>query len=313
MFSQPKARKRIGLTLIELLVVIAVIGLLVALTLPAVQSAREAARRAACLNNLKQFGLALHNFHESHGTFPPGGVGPVRGVPPGLKEHGLGTYLLPYLEQDALFRQYRWDVSYFDPPNQAVVNTQLKVWQCPAAESNRVHDGSRITVPPVAVPFQGTAACADYAGMHLVNPGLLLTGLVDPVNNYFGIFEVNRTTRLAEVLDGTSQTIMMAECAGRPKLWQGRIVVPDAWLSGGPWASRSMLFGQGATPDGTALFGPCAVNCTNNREVYSFHPTGANAVFADGSVHFLRADLNIRVFARLVTRAGGEVVSSTDF
>ena len=74
-----------------------------------------------------------------------------------------------------------------------------------------------------------------------------------------------------------------------------------------------MLWGKGSTPDGTALYGECAINCTNNRELYSFHPDGANVVFADGSVHFLGADLDIRVFARLVTRAGGEVVSAGDF
>jgi prepilin-type processing-associated H-X9-DG protein len=105
----------------------------------------------------------------------------------------------------------------------------------------------------------------------------------------------------------------MAECAGRPQLWQGRKPVTNVWLSGGPWASRNLLWGRGATPDGTAFYGPCAINCTNDREVYSFHTGGANVVFADGSVHFLHAGLSIRVFARLVTRAAGEVVSCDDF
>ena len=74
-----------------------------------------------------------------------------------------------------------------------------------------------------------------------------------------------------------------------------------------------MTFGQGSTPDGATKPGPCAINCTNDREVYSFHPGGANAVFADGSVHFLKAGIDIRIFARLVTRAGGEVVSASDY
>ena len=100
---------------------------------------------------------------------------------------------------------------------------------------------------------------------------------------------------------------------GRPQLWQGRKQVPNSWLSGGPWASRNLLWGRGATWDGTAFFGPCAVNCTNDREVYSFHTGGANVVFADGHVHFLRESINIRVLARLITRAGGEVVSAGDF
>ena len=312
-------RRRPGFTLIELLVVIAIlIGLLV----PAVQKVREAANRMACTNNLKNLGLALHNYHGDHGTFPPGAMGPAPGSPQsaGLKHHGLGSYLLPYLEQDALFRQYRWDVSWFDPPNQPVVNAPLKIWQCPSAQANRVMDGSLPTVtPPNEAPFNGTAACGDYAGMSQVYAELARRGLIDPggpvnpAGNYEGVFQIDATRRLADICDGTSNTILMAECAGRPQLWHGRKPVPNVWLTGGPWASRNLLWGRGATPDGTAFYGPCAINCTNDREVYSFHTGGANAVFADGSVHFLRADLSIRVFARLATRAGGEVVAADDF
>ena len=82
---------------------------------------------------------------------------------------------------------------------------------------------------------------------------------------------------------------------------------------GGVWVGGTLIFGQGSTPDGATKPGPCAINCTNDREVYSFHPGGANAVFADGSVHFLKASIDIRIFARLVTRAGGEVVSAGDY
>jgi prepilin-type processing-associated H-X9-DG protein len=302
--------------LIELLVVIAIIAVLLGLLLPAVQKVREAANRMACSNNLKNLGLALHNYHDDHGTFPPGAVGPAPSVPhsAGLKHHGLGSYLLPYLEQDALSRQYRWDVSWFDPPNQPVVNAQLKIWQCPSAQVNRVMDGLLPTVtPPNEVPFNGTAACGDYAGILHIDAELVSLGLVDPAGNLEGVFPVDGTRRLADICDGTSNTILMAECAGRPHLWHGRQPVPNVWLTGGPWASRNLLFGRGATPDGTAFYGPCAINCTNDREVYSFHTGGANAVFADGSVHFLQAGMSIRVFARLVTRAGGEVVAADDY
>src|SRR5262249_28781982 len=99
----------------------------------------------------------------------------------------------------------------------------------------------------------------------------------------------------------------------RPQLWQGRREVANLQVSGGPWASRNLFFGRGATANGTAFYGPCAVNCTNDREVYSFHPGGANVVLADGPVPFLREDIGIRVLAKLVTRAGGEVVSAGDF
>src|SRR5438094_7222490 len=130
--------QRRGFTLIELLVVIAIIAILIGLLLPAVQKVREAASRMACANNLKNLGLAAHNYHDAQKKFPPGAGGPLGPSFPQylqLKHHGLGTYLLPYLEQDALFRQYRWDASWFDPPNQPVVNTQLIIWQCPSAQA----------------------------------------------------------------------------------------------------------------------------------------------------------------------------------
>jgi prepilin-type N-terminal cleavage/methylation domain-containing protein/prepilin-type processing-associated H-X9-DG protein len=316
------SRTRPGFTLLELLAVIGIIGVLLALMLPAVQKVREAANRLACANNLRNLGQALHSYNVTHKKFPPGAEGPVAGFPQSarLKHHGLGTYLLPHLEQDALYRDYRWDVSWFDPPNQPVVNEQLKIWQCPSAQANRIMDGSLVTkTPPSGVRFDGTAACGDYAGMRLVDAELARRGLIDLPSGpsdalyYPGFFEVNRSTRLGDILDGPSKTIMMAECAGRPQLWQGRKPVPNTWLDGGPWASRNLLGCKGATPDGTAFYGSCAINCTNEREVYSFHPNGANVLFADGTVHFLQANMDIRVFARLATRAGGEDVSGCDF
>jgi prepilin-type N-terminal cleavage/methylation domain-containing protein/prepilin-type processing-associated H-X9-DG protein len=321
MVNTPKTTPRRGFTLIELLVVIAIIAILISLLVPAVQKAREAASRAQCANNLKNLGLAAHNYHDAQKRFPPGAVGPIGPSFPQylqLKHHGLGIYLLPYLEQDAHFRQYRWDASWFDSPNQPIVNTQLTIWQCPSAQANRIQDGSLPTVAPPPDPmFNGTAACGDYAGMGGVDPGLVLAGVIDPPGgprdergHYEGAFQINRSTRLTDFRDGASTTILMAECAGRPSHWHAGQLVPNVWLSGGPWASRNLLFGRGAASDGTAFYGRCAINCTNDREVYSFHSGGANVVFADGAVRFLNANLDIRIFACLVTYAGGEVVAA---
>jgi prepilin-type N-terminal cleavage/methylation domain-containing protein/prepilin-type processing-associated H-X9-DG protein len=316
--SPTRSESRGGFTLVELLVVIAIIGILTALLLPAVQAAREAARRMACANNLKNVGLALHQYHDVHRKFPPGAVGPLTPAYPQyehLTHHGLGTFLLPYLEQRALADQYRWDVSWFDPPNQPVVNAHLPIWQCPSAPSNRMMDGSLSTIaPPPAASFVGTAACGDYAGMGTIDAGLVASGLIDRPDgprdergHYEGAFTINNSRSFADFLDGTSQTIAIAECAGRPQHWQRGKKADGLPLTGGPWSSRNLLWGKGSAADGTAPFGPCAVNCTNNREVYAFHPGGANVALADGSVRFLPANIDIRVFAALVTRAGREV------
>ena len=318
-----KQSGRRGFTLLELLVVIAIIAVLIGLLVPAVQKVRAAAARTQCQNNLRQLGLALHNYHDNYGKFPPGAVGPRPGVAgtSGYVAHGLGSYLLPYLDQEPLARKYDQNVSWNHSSNQPAVNTQLSVWQCPSAEPNRIQDGSLDTVkPPPGTPFIGKAACGDYAGMGRVDAELARRRLIDPPSgprdedgHYEGVFPINRTTRLIDIQDGTSRTILMAECAGRPHLWQGRKRVPDGWLTGGPWASRGLLWGRGASADGTAFFGECAINCTNDREVYSFHSGGANVVFADGSVRFLSVGLSIRILAALATRAGEEVVADGDF
>jgi type II secretory pathway pseudopilin PulG len=307
--------------MIELLVAIAIIGMLTALLLPAVQQAREAARRTQCRNNLKQLGLAAHNYHDRHGKFPPGAVGPLTAAFPqylGMKSHGLGAFLLADLEQKPLADQYNWNVPWFDDLNQTVVNTPLPVWQCPSAPGDRIQEGWQLTVmPPPRELFDGTAACGDYAGLRGVTSALAVSGLLVPPPhgpqdvglNYEGVFLVNTSRGIRDIVDGTSHTILIGEDAGRPDLWQGGSLVAGKYLSGGAWASRNLLGIKGATPDGTAFVGRCAVNCTNDREVYSFHPGGAFVVFADGSVHFLGQSIDINVFAALVTRAGVEVVS----
>jgi prepilin-type processing-associated H-X9-DG protein len=290
-------------------VVIGIIAVLIGLLLPAVQKVREAANRIQCANNLKQIGLALHEHHDAYGMFPPGYAQSPFTVPQGKViqgGHGTFPFLLPYLEQEALARIYRWERRAQGPENQPVATTQLKIFQCPSTEPNRwvtaVEDSLNYS-------YGGRGACGDYAGVREVDARLVELGLVDRAANYQGVLTVNYLTRLTDITDGASQTLLVTECAGRPKLWRAGRPVPGIHVSGGVWVSGTLMFGQGSTPDGATKLGPSAINSTNEREVYSFHPGGANAVFADGSVHFLEVGMDIRIFARLVTRAGGEVVT----
>jgi prepilin-type processing-associated H-X9-DG protein len=305
-----RVRRSAAFTVVELLVVIAIIGVLVALLLPAVQMAREAARRSQCGNNLKQLSLACHHHHDNYRVFPPGVVlAPFR-IPQAEAiqgAHGFGPFLLPFLEQAALAQQYRWDRRSQGPENQPVAMTPLPVMQCPSAESNRWVTGDE---EPLNYSYGGKGAAGDYTGVREIDARLAELGYVDSAVDNQGVLTRNYLTRMAEITDGTSQTLLLTECAGRPKLWRtGRRSVAGLYAEGGAWVGGTLIFGMGSSQDGTEQPGPCPINCTNNREVYSFHPGGAPAAFADGSVHFLSADLGMRIFARLVTRAGGEVVT----
>jgi prepilin-type processing-associated H-X9-DG protein len=291
-----------------LLVVIAIIGILVALLVPAVQKVREAANRASCTDHLHNIGLALHNFESNQGRFPPGNVlGPLPALGVTTKvNHGCWPFLMPYLEQQSIANRYNVCLDWSDPANQALVLTQLTILQCPSAEPNRI-GGGVVTEP-------GEGACTDYAPMGSIIPTLANMHLIDAVGDYSGPMPSNFMARFADITDGASNTLMIAEQAGRPKLFRQGKEVPGRTVAGGPWASQPNLLNVwGSTPDGITIPGPCSINCTNYTNIYSFHPGGANSLFVDGSVHFLNANLDVRILGRLITRAGGEVISGSDY
>ena len=308
---------RRAFTLIELLVVIAIIAILIGLLLPAVQKIREAANRLKCQNNLKQIGLGLHNYQATNGFFPPGAITNSNTV--AVKQvrqrvgvtaptlHSWSVFILPYIEQDNLFRIYSLGANWYDPVNQPVRETQLALMLCPSTPGGKNRFCQR-TIGGLSV----RAAAGDYAPDNAYGTHLEALGLVDPTVNPHGVLQVNAVYAVPEISDGTSNTSVIAEDAGRPDRWQaGKLTVPNGQNDGG-WADRDNEYiTHGYTADGTAAYGPCHTNCTNNNEVYSFHTGGANHVFADGSVHFIKASMDIRLFVKLLTRAGDDVV--TDF
>jgi prepilin-type processing-associated H-X9-DG protein len=290
--------------LIELLVVIAIVAVLIGLLIPAVQKVREAANRMSCSNNLKQIGLALHQFHDARGKFPPGqvqGPYPEAGVF-WTTQHGWAVFILPHVAQQPLWDLYRLDVMLYQPLNQDVVARPLKIFWCPSTpEQDRYYTGG-------VFDANGTkGACGDYAPTFQVDRALA-TG------DSWGVLVPDSMTPMAAITDGTSNTLLLTEDAGRPQQWILGKAGPDQVIQGGPWAGYNTgVILMGFDLQTQTRPGSCAINCTNEREVYSFHPGGANAVFADGSVRFLKAGIAIRILAALVTRAGGEVVSAADY
>jgi prepilin-type N-terminal cleavage/methylation domain-containing protein/prepilin-type processing-associated H-X9-DG protein len=337
---------RRGFTLIELLVVIAIIGVLIALLLPAVQAAREAARRAHCLNNLKQIGLALHNFEAGQGFFPPSGVratGSCRplninvdlsGTPYPTKDprrvsiHVL-TFLLPHMEQQPLYNAYNLQWDFRNEANSTVVATVVPTFLCPSsASADRYHvyddDGKTGDALNTGRTYLNVRlAVSDYAVNNGVEPALVKTGLVDPGTSgmqsmlqNIDATHLDNVTYQAQVLDGLSHTFLVSEISARPArfLTGGRSVANfnthAEWIGGG-WADYDSGYTtHGFTFDGLTSPGPCHTSCTNDNENYSFHIGGANTLMGDGSVRFIKTTLPIRLFVQLLTRSGGEVVSA---
>jgi prepilin-type N-terminal cleavage/methylation domain-containing protein/prepilin-type processing-associated H-X9-DG protein len=336
--------RRSGFTLIELLVVIAIIAVLISLLLPAVQSAREAARRAQCVNNLKQIGLGLHNFESANTFFPPSGirgsgvcrpmninVGPNGKVPQdGTSTSSyVFTHILPYMEQQALYASYNIKMDFRRADNSTAVATLIPTLLCPSsANGEKYHEFSDANGDATLCggPFTGVrTAVTDYAISNGIEANLAASGMVDltdagqysMLQNVTG-GEPDNITRIAQVTDGLSNTIMMSEDAGRPNLFKagGRLAstaAPGEGSAGG-WADYDTGYTlHSYTYDGSKYPGPCFTSCYNGNEDFSFHPGGGNYLMGDGSVRFIKGTTDIRIYVRLLTRAMGEVLSSDQY
>ncbi len=314
------APTRRGFTLIELLVVIAIIAILIGLLLPAVQKVREAAARAQCTNNLKQLGLALHNFHDTNGALPPSGYTTAGPGNPAGKFVGWRPLTLPFIEQENLKKLYDFNSNWWEGTNPTAAAVPVKTYQCPSV-SGRAEVLSAVAKPPrPALTFASPLAPTDYEAIMGVQPAAINPHLPAPIytgTNRFAVLHRDSRVRLTDVSDGTTSTLMVIEAAGRPLVYRNGRARPDlANDQGIGWADSEGPFSfDGARADGSAEGCGPAGGCThvmnkkNDNEPYSVHTGGMNAVFADGSVRFVRESIALPTFAALCTRAASEVAA----
>jgi len=319
--------RRRGFTLVELLVVIAIIGILVALLLPAVQAAREAARRMQCTNNLKQMGIALHNYHDTYKTFPPGGIecgGAVNG--PCNSTYGrrqLTTWtlcILPFMEQQPLYDQYDFNLGNTDAANAAVCQTFISSYLCPSDVRTNVL--SR----PGSGPQRFEYAPGSYrsvsgvtrtrGGPHFDEPNTLNSldrGLLHVV---YGNGARWSTERMADVIDGTANTIMVGEMVSTPCPQSGG-VSNGRCRRATFWAYTYTSYNQSSITAGspTAFGIPSYDECVNvsgahsndcKRAFSAFHPGIVNFCLVDGSVRGITKNVDRVLLANTATISGSE-------
>ena len=313
-----------GFTLVELLVVIAIIGILVGLLLPAVQAAREAARRTQCKNNLKQMGLALHNYESAFRTFPPGFISRVTGPWPGggndpVPEIGPGwsmmAMILPQLEQTGLYQQIDFTRPIGDPVNQFARATTVSAYRCPSDTWNEP-----VSVWPRTIGIHDLAATSYVGVLGGADPsgngptGSYLARYEEP--NFNGMFHRNRAIRHAEITDGTSNTIGIGERASMfsPNGWAGVIPGGQTVFSEKIAASRGQAVGDTVRPAITMTTvhvrsgGPNAPTGSPGG-FWGPHTGGAQFVLMDGSTHTIATEVDITVFRALAARNDGVVIN----
>ena len=299
----PSGGRRIGFTLVELLVVIAIIGIMVGVLLPAVQSARESARRMQCQNHLKQIGLAIHNYHVAFNQFPTVNANNT------LTGGSLFTAILPMIEQGAAFEQYNFALPNNHPRNVAVTGQQIPFYLCPSSPMRR---------PVPSCDADGGRAPGNYAasiGSRDYNPYWAFSGAPRPALNGAIVYTdtVERRTGFRDFFDGSSNTIMIGETTYN---------LPDYLFSSGNCAGTSRFsftYWSNPFPGSTGITTQYAFNpkdfpgdgIFNSGWVRSFrsdHVGGLQFLFADGSVHFVTESLAASIVDALVTRSGREIL-----
>jgi len=315
-------------TLIELLVVIAIIAVLVALLLPAVQQAREAARRSACKNNIKQLGLAFHNYHDTHRVMPPGAIDSDRAVNSGTSAAennnamGWGTMLLPFLDQAPLYNQISGETNGFvhswqDANNDGTANDpipsaseQISVFNCPSDPMGGIN---------TKISNLGKSNYLAIAGIQAVQT----TGAGNDKLNSNGMFFENSSKRFRDLTDGASNTFFVSErttkndggginnCGGATCSWSGGIWIgPRIITSSAGWHSSLRLLDV-TNVGGASLtygFGTSSATWGSAWIAKSIHVGGGHFLMGDGAVRFVSENIDLGTYRALHTPARDEVV-----
>ncbi len=292
-----------GFTLIELLVVIAIIAILIALLLPAVQQAREAARRTQCKNHLKQIGLALHNYHDTHSVFPSGWIAVDAGVPSaheGTSGVGWGAMILPQMEQNNVYQLFNSSLPLTDPANATFLRSQISEYKCPSdPQPNFFKLNMEGTTTAIAeLPI------ANYLGVFGPenlddcenSPGTLPV-MSDGTCKGSGVFYHNSSVRMRDLTDGTSNTLMTGERKTKADLdwftsWPGMIAE-------GEEAFQRVCGSADHVPNHPSA---------HFDDFSSHHVGGAQFCLGDGSVRFISENIDGGVYQSLATIQGGEIV-----
>lgn len=307
--------KRSAFTLVELLVVIAIIGVLIGLLLPAVQSARESARRMSCANNLKQQGLAMHNCIDSKNALPPAAQ-----TVDSSYEHSWRAYVVAFMEENSIADQYDFKKNWWE--NATAVAQQPNLFKCPSAipaqggyssidGPTRDSDSAAPSLNPNSfgyTDYETFTGVKEYIFPDATNP------YINDGPECDGVLVKDTPTKIAQIVDGLSHSLLIVECASRPDTYKasnGRHIPTGNTNQCISWADSLgpfKLHGIDANGDKVKRSDSnVPFNATNDGEAYSFHPGLMNTCFADGSVRTINEDVNLYVFAAIITRAGSEV------
>jgi len=320
---RPKTRS--AFTLVELLVVIAIIGVLVSLLLPAVQAAREASRRSKCQNHLKQWALAMHNFHDVNNNLPYF----TQVIP---NRQTWAPFVMPYLEQANLIQGYDMKVHWYQGPNLAVSQVQLPVFNCPSDRSKPIwlDQTSFISVRGSYLVNYGNHTFGNDTGFGPGHGPFGMTSIISAASNQFVPYQC----RFAQITDGTSNTLLMSEVIvarqdnnqGGAGVWQNGDFRGHIWhdaTASSPSHCPNIFMtinGPNSSVPDNALCGtipntdtmmPCVNSGKGTRQnaVRSRHPGGVNASMCDGSVRFAANNINLTAWQSLGTMDGGETTT----